>query len=711
MGAITTLKQNNKPWTLTWKASGRYPIVADRIFATLADAQAYVDDKSATASATGGLVLSVISDPVAKNNGVYYVKSVANTDPKYGALLDKGTLVKVGGAETEVAATYSAAVTLSNTLVVGQLIKVSGEETVDGQNYKAGFYIVNAPGSISALDTSTGASDEIGALTNRVTTLEGNRVLNTDFATYKTEVSNGLNAKADATALTTHTTDATIHVTSADKAKWNNAESNANAKLAEELAKLPSMYDAKGDAGKAQTAAQNYADAAVSTAVGAYATEGVEASGLRKEIAAAEAAAKSHADSVAATAKSEAISAAGTAASGLLDAYKTEVGNTYATKGEQTALETSLTGEINKKANSADVYVKGDVDSAISTAKGEAISDANDYADSLAKNYDAAGSAATAEANAKAYVDGIVGDVTVDGVVTKGLDSRIKDLEKIDHDQLAADASAAAVATILDNAPESFDTLKEVADWIANNDHATDVATLMTDVANLKKIDHDAYKAADTALETSLKGYVDGKDSAMDARVKVLEAQDVYVKDTVDSAIADAKKAGTDAAAALETYKPVIEQSVTDAKAAAIAQAQVDAAEALKSYYTKTEVDGLVDDAKTYADGLKTAIDSVIEENERVTAEALNDLDTRVKVIEGYDVYVKNDVDSAIADAKKAGTDAAAALDEYKGEVTQALADNSEADQAYAKTYTDLLFASFQFAQNSDIDSLFASNS
>ena len=712
MGAITTLKQNNKPWTLTWKASGRYPIVADRIFATLADAQAYVDDKSATASATGGLVLSVISDPVAKNNGVYYVKSVANTDPKYGALLDKGTLVKVGGAETEVAATYSAAVTLSNTLVVGQLIKVSGEDTVDGQIYKPGFYIVNAPGSISALDTSTGASDEIGALTNRVTTLEGNRVLNTDFAKYKTEVSNGLAAKADATALTTHTTDTTIHVTAEDKAKWNNAESNANAKLAEELAKLPSMYDAKGDAGKAQTAAQNYADAAVSTAVGAYAAEGVEASGLRKEIAAAEAAAKSHADSVAATAKSEAISAAGTAASGLLDAYKTEVGNTYATKGEQTALETSLTGEINKKANSADVYVKGDVDSAIATAKGEAISDANAYADGLASNYDAAGSAATAEANAKAYIDGIVGDVTgEDGVVTKGLDSRIKDLESIDHEKLASDASAAAVATILDNAPESFNTLKEVADWIANNDHADDVAGLMTDVENLKKIDHDAYKAADTALETSLKGYVDGKDSAMDARVKVLEGHDVYVKTDVDAAIADAKKAGTDAAAALDAYKPVIEKSVDDAKDAAIAKAAEDAAKTLESYYTKTEVDGLVAGAKTYADGLKTAIEEVIEENERVTSEALTDLDTRVKVIEAQDVYVKSDVDSAIADAKKAGTDAAAALETYKGVVTEALADNSEADQLYAKTYTDLLFKSFQFAANSDIDSLFASNS
>lgn len=191
MGAITTLKQNNKPWTLTWKASGRYPIVADRIFATLADAQAYVDDTSATASATGGLVLSVISDSVAKNNGVYYVKSVANTDPKYGELLDKGTLVKVGGSEIEFADTYSKAVELSSTLVVGQMIKVAEAEVVGDNTYKAGFYIVETPGTIFAL----GSSDEIDAIESRVDELEGNRVLTSDFNTYKGEVNAALGGK------------------------------------------------------------------------------------------------------------------------------------------------------------------------------------------------------------------------------------------------------------------------------------------------------------------------------------------------------------------------------------------------------------------------------------------------------------------------------------------------------------------------------------
>ena len=68
-------------------------------------------------------------------------------------------------------------------------------------------------------------------------------------------------------------------------------------------------------------------------------------------------------------------------------------------------------------------------------------------------------------------------------------------------------ASAAAVAKVVDGAPGSFDTLKEIADWISNNDHAQDVAQLVTDVADLKKIDHNAYKAADEATLASAKSY------------------------------------------------------------------------------------------------------------------------------------------------------------------------------------------------------------
>lgn len=171
MAEYITNGQSNYGWSLTWDAAGRYPIVAKRRFATLADAQAFVDDISATATATEGLIIAVFKDSVAKNNGVYYIESVAMAEG------ETGKLVKVGGTETEVAADYAAAVELSKTLTVGQLIKVEGEYTEnegaeDEVTYQKGFYIVEAQGVISALSTSTGSDDEMGALKGRVTSLE-----------------------------------------------------------------------------------------------------------------------------------------------------------------------------------------------------------------------------------------------------------------------------------------------------------------------------------------------------------------------------------------------------------------------------------------------------------------------------------------------------------------------------------------------------------
>ena len=111
------------------------------------------------------------------------------------------------GAAPETSNNYTSAVELSTGLTAGQLIYVNNEEDVTvgeaTQTYKKGWYIVNAPGSISALDTSTGASDEIGALTNRVADLESNRVLSSDFEKYKGEVSTALDGKASTDALST----------------------------------------------------------------------------------------------------------------------------------------------------------------------------------------------------------------------------------------------------------------------------------------------------------------------------------------------------------------------------------------------------------------------------------------------------------------------------------------------------------------------------
>ena len=60
-----------------------------------------------------------------------------------------------------------------------------------------------------------------------------------------------------------------------------------------------------------------------------------------------------------------------------------------------------------------------------------------------------------------------------------------------------------------------FDGLKKydklIKSYIAlrNKTLADDIDMIKEDVANLKAIDHDAYKSADNNLENSLKGYVD----------------------------------------------------------------------------------------------------------------------------------------------------------------------------------------------------------
>lgn len=163
-------------WGTTFEMNGKKPLIAKRSFPTLDDAYGYVNDLTATGTACPGLIIAVTSDPTAKNNGIYWIESVGVKDADDN--LVSGKLVKAGGAETETADKYTDAVELSKNLVVGQLIKVANDEVVSESansdsdsdsdavvnTYKAGFYIVDAPGVISAL----GSSDEIASLEAKV---------------------------------------------------------------------------------------------------------------------------------------------------------------------------------------------------------------------------------------------------------------------------------------------------------------------------------------------------------------------------------------------------------------------------------------------------------------------------------------------------------------------------------------------------------------
>ena len=307
-----------------------------------------------------------------------------------------------------------------------------------------------------------------------------------------------------------------------------------------------------------------------------------------------------------------------------VDAKVTKAINTLdvdAKEGDFVASISQVDGKIAPVMGAFNFDTKGAAAAAESAAKAHAETKATEakdaaiaYADGkfqVAGNYEAAGAAAEALASAKKYADDL----------DTAMNTRVEALEAIDHAKLATDAAASAVATVLDGAPEKFDTLKEVAEWIADSESAATAADLVTRVGALEAIDHEAYVAADTALETSLKGYVDdrftnevtgkfdtvgsaeaaeknakeyadGKDSAMHTRVDALE--------TAKTELVAADEAN---AAAIETEKGRVDAIVADYLKAADKtelQGNIDAVSAVANAaatkadtYTKAEVDAM----------------------------------------------------------------------------------------------------------------------
>lgn len=170
----------------------------------------------------------------------------------------------------------------------------------------------------------------------------------------------------------------------------------------------------------------------------------------------------------------------------------------------------------------AQAYVDGKVDGkfdeagAAEAAAAQALQDAKDYADGLAGNYDAAGTAAGLNAAMDTRMTGVEGDVAA--------------LKAIDHDKLVADAVAAVVA----GAESDFDTLKEVADWIAADTtgsaelqatvsgHSDSINTINGELDALEaKVDVDIANLSTHMTEAAAKiEEVDGRLAALDAFVE-----------------------------------------------------------------------------------------------------------------------------------------------------------------------------------------------
>lgn len=155
-------------WGQSFNATGKFPLIAKRVWETYADMMEFVGDTSDVCPA--GVVLTVINDTDSKKNGAYFVASCPTLDePELPVKVEK-----IGSGEVLSATNYTAAKALAKADMRGTLIYVS-EDSDEGTK---GFYIVAGDQEIQKLGTVSATDDISGDVAN----------LKTDVAGLKTDV-------------------------------------------------------------------------------------------------------------------------------------------------------------------------------------------------------------------------------------------------------------------------------------------------------------------------------------------------------------------------------------------------------------------------------------------------------------------------------------------------------------------------------------------
>ena len=153
-------------WGQSFNATGKFPIIAKRVWETYADMMEFVGDTSDVCPA--GVVLTVINDTDKKKNGAYFVASCPTLDnPELPVKVEK-----IGSGEVLSATNYAAAKALAKADMRGTLIYVS-EDTDEGTK---GFYIVAGDQEIQKLGTAPATGDlstDVANLKTDVNTLKG----------------------------------------------------------------------------------------------------------------------------------------------------------------------------------------------------------------------------------------------------------------------------------------------------------------------------------------------------------------------------------------------------------------------------------------------------------------------------------------------------------------------------------------------------------
>lgn len=410
-------------------------------------------------------------------------------------------------------------------------------------------------------------------------------------------------------------------------------------------------------------------------------------------------------------------------------------GNYDAAGTAETKVQELANGQV--KTNTAAISkLNGDAKTEGSVAK--AVADAQAGLETKISAADAKAAAAqTAADNLKAYVGtipegatstdvvsyvnektaGIVTDASL-GELKKRVDTAEGDIKTAKSDITAlqgrADAVEGKVTTLVgddagksartianeelakqlipENANESLDTLQEIAAWI--QDHPKDSSAMNAAIEALKtKVGDIPEDATATTIVAYIKELVDaekiratGAESGLDTRVKAVEAKLGSGEGSVAKQIEAAVKVETDARTAADG---VLEGKITTAQGAADkAQGDVDA---LKDVVAS-----------------KAAASDVTALTTRVT--------TNEKDIDDLQAAIAADgkVTAAIADAKKAGTDAQATADKNKTDLA-ALTTTVGGHTTTLSSHGDRISAleakvgdGFVAITNEEIDGLFA---
>lgn len=323
-----------------------------------------------------------------------------------------------------------------------------------------------------------------------------------------------------------------------------------------------------------------------------------------------------------------------------------------------------------------------------------ALKSAKDYADSLAGNYEAAGAAATAEANAKAYADGK--DAAIQAA-QKAADDAAAAAGVADGKAVAAqgevDALEAYVGTFThDTAKSVVEYINAKTDGIATSGNLEALGSRVTavegDVATIKG---DYLKGAD---KTELEGKITEAQTAVATEQSRAEGIEAGLRTDVDVIKADYLKASdkTELQGNIDTLTGVVE-TLRDG----IDADKVDGIKDLITYVEEhgTEVTGMQEDISDNADAIAgvagrmdtaegkiTAVEGAVATKAEKTyvdeqVQALQGADTglgnRISALEGkFDG--EGSVASQIAAAKQEAIDAAATAADTKDEAVLAAA-------------------------------------